>query len=92
MLTKKEKELIAYLDKKNRWITSDELAEYSNCTTRTIRNRVAKINQNNPALILTSHLGYQLNSEAKLTSDGTEDRKSRIFLELLKHSSNGVDF
>uniref|UniRef100_UPI0025858C70 helix-turn-helix domain-containing protein n=1 Tax=uncultured Enterococcus sp. TaxID=167972 RepID=UPI0025858C70 len=43
MLTKKEKELIAYLDKKNRWITSDELAEYSNCTTRTIRNRVAKI-------------------------------------------------
>ncbi|MGO3611301.1 MAG: HTH domain-containing protein [Enterococcus sp.] len=92
MLTKKEKELIAYLDKKNRWITSDELAEYSNCTTRTIRNRVAKINQNNPSLILTSHLGYQLNSEAKLTSDGTEDRKSRIFLELLKHSSNGVDF
>lgn len=92
MLTKKEKELIAYLDKKDRWITSDELAEYSLCTTRTIRNRVAKINQNNPELILTSHLGYQLNPHANLPTDGTEDRKSRIFLELLKHSSDGVDF
>lgn len=92
MLTKKEKELIAYLDKKDRWITSAELAEYSLCTTRTIRNRVAKINQNNPELILTSHLGYQLNSDAKLSTDGPEDRKSRIFLELLKHSSDGVDF
>ncbi|MGM0166153.1 lichenan operon transcriptional antiterminator [Enterococcus sp. AZ135] len=92
MLTKKEKELIDYLTKKNRWVTSDELAEFSNCTTRTIRNRVARINQNNQALILTSHLGYQLNIEAKVQGDGTEDRKSRIFLELLKHSSEGVDF
>ncbi|MBO0451236.1 PRD domain-containing protein [Candidatus Enterococcus murrayae] len=92
MLTKKEKELIAYLDKKARWITSDELAEFSNCTTRTIRNRVARINQKNPELILTSHLGYQLNAEIKVQMNGTEDRKSRIFLELLKHSSEGVDF
>lgn len=92
MLTKKEKELIDYLNKKARWVTSDELAEFSSCTTRTIRNRIAKINQNNPALILTSHRGYQLNGEVGIESDGTEDRKSRIFLELLKHSSEGVDF
>lgn len=92
MLTKKEKELIDYLSKKKRWVTSDELAEFSKCTTRTIRNRVAKINQNQPELISTSHLGYQLNEEVKLPVSGTEDRKSRIFLELLKHSSEGVDF
>ncbi|BBM18807.1 PTS fructose transporter subunit IIA [Enterococcus avium] len=92
MLTKKEKELIDYLNIKKRWVTSDELADFSSCTTRTIRNRVAKINQNNPELILTSHLGYQLNAEVKLNTTGTEDRKSRIFLELLKHSSEGVDF
>lgn len=92
MLTKKEKELIDYLNKKARWVTSDELAEFSSCTTRTIRNRIAKINQNNPALILTSHRGYQLNGEVGIESGGTEDRKSRIFLELLKHSSEGVDF
>lgn len=92
MLTKKEKELIDYLSKKKRWVTSDELAEFSKCTTRTIRNRVAKINQNQPELISTSHLGYQLNAEVKLPVGGTEDRKSRIFLELLKHSSEGVDF
>lgn len=92
LLTKKEKELLDYLEKKNHWTTSDELAGYSNCTTRTIRNRVAKINQNNPDLILTSHLGYQLNSEVRIKNEGTEDRKSRIFLELLKHSSEGVNF
>ncbi|HCM85654.1 MULTISPECIES: BglG family transcription antiterminator [Enterococcus] len=92
MLTKKEKELIDYLNIKKRWVTSDELADFSSCTTRTIRNRVAKINQNNPELILTSHLGYQLNAEVKVSTTGTEDRKSRIFLELLKHSSEGVDF
>lgn len=92
MLTKKEKELVDYLTKKKRWVTSDELASFSNCTTRTIRNRVARINQNNQALILTSHLGYQLNPEAKIQTRGLEDRKSRIFLELLKHSSEGVDF
>ena len=92
MLTKKEKELVDYLTKKKRWVTSDELASFSNCTTRTIRNWVARINQNNQALILTSHLGYQLNPEAKIQTRGLEDRKSRIFLELLKHSSEGVDF
>lgn len=92
MLTKKEKELVDYLTKKKRWVTSDELASFSNCTTRTIRNRVARINQNNQALILTSHFGYQLNPEAKIQTRGLEDRKSRIFLELLKHSSEGVDF
>lgn len=92
MLTKKEKELIDYLAKKKHWVTSDELAEFCLCTTRTIRNRVARINQNNPTLIETSHLGYQLNVDAKLKASGTEDRKSRIFLELLKHSSEGVDF
>lgn len=92
MLTKKEKELVDYLTKKKRWVTSDELASFSNCTTRTIRNRVARINQNNQALILTSHFGYQLNPEAKIQTRRLEDRKSRIFLELLKHSSEGVDF
>ena len=41
---------------------------------------------------MTSHHGYQLNGEVGIESGGTEDRKSRIFLELLKHSSEGVDF
>ncbi|MFR4753106.1 MAG: helix-turn-helix domain-containing protein [Enterococcus raffinosus] len=41
---------------------------------------------------MTSHFGYQLNPEAKIQTRGLEDRKSRIFLELLKHSSEGVDF
>ncbi|MGM0213932.1 BglG family transcription antiterminator [Enterococcus sp. AZ109] len=92
MLTEKEQELVDFLSKKQaKWVTSKELAEYCQCTTRTIRNRAAKINQQQPDLIVTSHLGYQINPEVKLTKEGVEDRKSRIFLELLKHSSQGVD-
>lgn len=92
MLSKKEKELVDYLSKMKRWVTSKELAEFSNYTTRTIRNRIAQINEENPGLILTSHLGYQLNMRIDIKSDETEDRKSRIFLELLKYSSEGIDF
>lgn len=92
MLTEKEKELVGFLEKKQpQWVTSKELAAFCQCTTRTIRNRVAKINQQTPELILTSHLGYQLNSAVAIAKEGIEDRKSRIFLELLKHSSEGVD-
>lgn len=92
MLTEKEKELVGFLEKKQpQWVTSKELAAFCQCTTRTIRNRVAKINQQTPELVLTSHLGYQLNSTVAIAEEGVEDRKSRIFLELLKHSSKGVD-
>ncbi|MGG5314932.1 BglG family transcription antiterminator [Enterococcus sp. AZ072] len=92
MLTEKEKELVGFLEKKQtQWVTSKELAVFCQCTTRTIRNRVAKINQQTPELILTSHLGYQLNPAIAIAEEGVEDRKSRIFLELLKHSSDGVD-
>ncbi|MGG5330192.1 BglG family transcription antiterminator [Enterococcus sp. AZ163] len=92
MLTEKEKELVGFLEKKQtQWVTSKELAVFCQCTTRTIRNCVAKINQQTPELILTSHLGYQLNPAIAIAEEGVEDRKSRIFLELLKHSSDGVD-
>ncbi|MGY3779458.1 BglG family transcription antiterminator [Isobaculum melis] len=93
MLNEKQKEVLAFLRKnEKRWITSKELASFCGCTTRTIRNRVAQINEEAPH-ILTSYQGYRLNPavSTQLNQDETGDRKSRIFLELLKNSSEGVN-
>ena len=92
MLNEKQKELLTFLKKYNgQWVVSNELASFSGCTTRTIRNRVAQINQEHPGLVLTSNRGYRLNQQIPTNSgDEVGERKSRIFLELLKKSSEGV--
>lgn len=93
MLNEKQKEVLAFLAKNEKqWITSKELASFCGCTTRTIRNRVAQINEEAPH-ILTSNHGYQINTQiaTQLNKEDTSDRKSRIFLELLKNSSAGVN-
>lgn len=90
----KQKEILAFLMKnQEQWVTAGQLAEFCGCTTRTIRNHIAKINQEISELIIASNHGYQLNSEVELTmlNRETEDRKARIFLELLKNSSEGVN-
>lgn len=50
MLNKKEKDLCNYLKKMSDWVTSAELAVFCTCSTRTIRNRVAKLNQSHLSL------------------------------------------
>lgn len=95
MLKEKQKEIIAFLTKnKEHWTTSNELASFCECTTRTIRNQIARMNEEAPEIILTSYQGYRLNVKVAPSSiNGSElgDRKSRIFLELLKNSSSGVN-
>lgn len=93
MLEQKQNEIITFLTKnQGKWINSKELALFCSCTTRTIRNRVAKMNEESPNYILSSNLGYQLNPKLLTSSQNKgSERKSRIFLALLKHSSNGID-
>lgn len=46
MATKRQREIIAYLAKRQQhWVTATELATFCNCTTRTIRNQITKINE-----------------------------------------------
>jgi len=89
-----QKNILSFLVKnKNRWVTSKELAAFCNCTTRTIRNNVNKINQENPKTIFTSRYGYQLsqiNDDLTVENDQSE-RKSTLFLLLLKSSEKGID-
>lgn len=92
MLSKKEKDLCNYLKKMADWVTAAEVAVFCACTTRTIRNRVAKLNQSHPSLILSSRLGYRLNKSKQYQNKGEVDRESHIFLALLKQPENGVDF
>ncbi|EGP9931526.1 BglG family transcription antiterminator, partial [Listeria monocytogenes] len=85
----------AYLHKQeNKWVTSNELAAFCECTTRTIRNNIYKINEVTPNLINSTKQGYQINLnipfEFQSESDVTE-RKSKLLLELIKNSTKGVD-
>ncbi|EHD4913860.1 BglG family transcription antiterminator, partial [Listeria monocytogenes] len=86
---------LAYLHKQeNKWVTSNELAAFCECTTRTIRNNISKINEATPNLIRSAKQGYQINLnipfEFQSESDVTE-RKSKLLLELIKNSTKGVD-
>ena len=92
MLNNKEKDLCNYLKKMSDWVTAAELAVFCTCSTRTIRSRVAKLNQSHPSLILSSRLGYRFNENKQYQNNGEVDRESRIFLDLLKQPENGVDF
>ncbi|EDJ0212270.1 PTS fructose transporter subunit IIA [Listeria monocytogenes] len=90
-----QKEILAYLHKQeNKWVTSNELAAFCECTTRTIRNNISKINEATPNLIRSAKQGYQINKripfEFQTESDVTE-RKSKLLLELIKNSTKGVD-
>ncbi|MDC87963.1 PRD domain-containing protein, partial [Listeria monocytogenes] len=87
--------ILAYLHKQeNKWVTSNELAAFCECTTRTIRNNIYKINEVTPNLINSTKQGYQINLnipfEFQSESDVTE-RKSKLLLELIKNSTKGVD-
>ncbi|EAF2734307.1 PRD domain-containing protein [Listeria monocytogenes] len=90
-----QKEILAYLHKQeNKWVTSNELAAFCECTTRTIRNNIYKINEVTPNLINSTKQGYQINLNIPFKfqseSDVTE-RKSKLLLELIKNSTKGVD-
>ncbi|EDN7550515.1 PRD domain-containing protein, partial [Listeria monocytogenes] len=67
---------------------------FCECTTRTIRNNIYKINEVTPNLINSTKQGYQINLnipfEFQSESDVTE-RKSKLLLELIKNSTKGVD-
>ncbi|MBC1806105.1 BglG family transcription antiterminator [Listeria sp. FSL L7-0993] len=90
-----QKEILAYLHKQeNKWVTSNELADFCGCTTRTIRNNIYKINEATPGVINSAKQGYQINPniqpEVQTESDAAE-RKSKLLLELIKNSTKGVD-
>lgn len=89
-----QKNILSFLMKnKNRWVTSNELAAFCNCTTRTIRNNVTKINHENAKTISASRYGYQLNqvNENVVVENEPSERKSTLFLLLLKSSEKGID-
>ncbi|MCD5028149.1 PRD domain-containing protein [Enterococcus asini] len=93
MITKKQEDIIAYLTKnQQRWVTANELADFCKCTTRTIRNQIAKINERNPQIISSSQ-GYRIkkDTENKRAFGNNDDRKAQLFVSLLKSTDAGVD-
>lgn len=94
--TKRQKDIVAYLTKnQKRWVTAGELAKFCGCTTRTIRNQVAKLNEEEQQ-ILSSTQGYRIDENKKSLlkpdlDDTKEDRKAQLFLLLLKSTAAGID-
>lgn len=90
--TKRQRAIIAYLAKRQQyWVTATELAAFCNCTTRTIRNQITKINEMEQQII-SSNQGYQIKQSTHHNKviQTTNDRQSQLFLTLLK-SNHGID-
>lgn len=93
-MNKKEKDLLTFLIRySNQWVSSTQLADLFQCTTRTIRNRVSSINSKSPKTILASSKGYQINAmkQEHNVDLASHDRKAKILTALLKHSDSGIN-
>ncbi|WP_181249432.1 BglG family transcription antiterminator [Listeria seeligeri] len=90
-----QKEILAYLSKyTSKWVNSNELANFCECTTRTIRGKIAKINEETPDLISSNKQGYRINQNITMeiqTESDSAERKSQLLLQLIKNSTKGVD-
>lgn len=81
------------------WLNGKLLSQYLNVTTRTVRNYISKINEYYPNLIKSSNLGYRISItnyeyyKKKINQFNKKqlNRKSKILLEIIKHSERGVD-
>lgn len=87
------------LDNSDKWMKATELASICGCTTRTIRNHVAKMNKMTEKLIVSSEKGYRLDMmkyptflNNKNTQELTKrNREIYIIRHLLENSGRGVD-
>ncbi len=87
------------LHNSGKWMKAAELASVCECTTRTIRNHVAKMNKETANFIISSDKGYQINLAqypAYLNAKSAEELTKRnraiyIIRELLENSGEGVD-
>ncbi|MBP2058961.1 transcriptional antiterminator [Lactobacillus colini] len=90
----KRKQLVYFLSQKNHEVTSTELAQELKVTTRTIRNYIKKINQNNTDIqILGNHAGYYLKQRKnQLKKDETipQTEKDRYLILIKQLLSNKV--
>lgn len=95
MLNKRQQDIIMLLQKFSKsWLTAQKLAQKYQVTQRTIRDDISKIKQQYPNLILSSNKGYSISkniNKEELEHAYPEDRLTKIFLSLIKHSQEGVD-
>ena len=52
-------ELISLIQQHSDWMEANDIAEYFDVSTRTIRNRIRDINTTYPNLIVSSYKGYK---------------------------------
>lgn len=72
--------IIEKISSANGWIDANELGEYFNVSTRTIRNYVKNINDKFPSLILSSNKGYTIDVDTykSIVSPDKEDNNINI--------------
>lgn len=91
------KKLIAILQKKNGWTTTEDLSAFLNVSSRTVKTYIKTINQEFQSIILTSSQGVMLSKDVSIesylsTDDATpqaQDERIRFMLkDLLDLSEN----
>lgn len=104
-MLKRHYAILSSLDDKNDWVSSKELAVLLDCSQSSIKNSVAKMNQQVNDAILSSKQGYKLNPHLRyeafrIFDDTDEDlnnvtHRRRTVLSLLlntAHKTNILDF
>lgn len=98
MINEKQQELLKYLSNENRIVTSIELANALNISTRSIKNYVSQLNTLfESKIIISSRNGYLLSNHSLIPSllaqtnqqipQSNEDRSFYIIKQLIFHSS-----
>ena len=92
----KELALLRYLNHNiGAHITSKELADYLDVSTRTIRNYIKRLNENEPNLIISDSNGYTINLEKNYENIDYNNIKSQrkiyILRRLIKNVNRGLD-
>lgn len=90
-MNQRQKDIVQFLQSNGRrWVTGKELAEFIGITPRSIRSNIAKINEEQAGIVESSQVGYRLSENSSEKQAFSDERISKLFLLLLKHSAQGI--
>ncbi|MCI1890674.1 MAG: PRD domain-containing protein [Schleiferilactobacillus harbinensis] len=90
-MNQRQKDIFQFLQSNGqRWVTGKELAAFIDITPRSIRSNIAKMNEEQAGVVESSQDGYRLSEGSSEKQAVSDERISKLFLLLLKHSTRGI--
>ncbi|BDZ32191.1 PTS sugar transporter subunit IIA [Lactiplantibacillus sp. WILCCON 0030] len=94
-MSKRDIEVLDYLKAHAyKWTSAKELAERFECTTRTIRNVVARLNNEYDGCISSGRNGYKFDKSAEPTTisiSTSDERSTKLLMALIHDGSHGIN-